>query len=274
MSYLEFDIVEFLQATDGLGNTTGTYFDFTQLAIHKYYSGISSEDEKLYIYDWSQEKYLNLNGNAVDSPLGISREEFVNTANSQTLFVHKYTPNIEYPYGEKAGKGCRSSYSVSEAVRQGKLPSGSKIQDTYTYGFYWSVDESNKKYNLVIYVDFNNDGNMTFDERIYRVDETYGHKGFYDIEFTDPIYGTDIEFDTWNQYAYILLDNAFYTSNPTGAATGVAMHTDLLEKNNDDKATFEVEYVRVYQENGRRDIITPDTEFFNTDDHFGYGDND
>ena len=39
----------------------------------------------------------------------------------------------------------------------------------------------------------------------------------------------------------------------------------------DDKATFEINYVRVYQQDGRRDIVTRDTENFNNGNHFGYG---
>ncbi len=276
MSYLEFDIIEFLQPTDGLYNTTGNYIDHIQFTIHKYYSGINAEDDKLYIYDWAQGKYLNLNGNVVSGALGISREDFVNTSNSATAFVHKYSPNnIEYLYGENGtGRGCRSSYSVAEAVRKGKLSSSAKVQDTYTYGFYWNVDESNSKYNLIVYVDFDNNNTMAYNERIFSINQDCGHQP-NDSTFTDPIYGKSYEYDTWNQYAYMLLDNSFYTSNPTGANTGVAMHTDLLDSNSGtDKTTFDIEYVRVYQENGRRDIITPDTEFFNTDDHFGYGSND
>ena len=41
-------------------------------------------------------------------------------------------------------------------------------------------------------------------------------------------------------------------------------------KENNDKTTLEVEYLRVYQEDGKRDIITPETEAFNNGNHFGY----
>ena len=84
----------------------------------------------------------------------------------------------------------------------------------------------------------------------------------------------------------MLLDNCFYTSNAYGSATfdwnswehdaevGITPFTDVLSQDTNkgilDKTTFDVEYVRVYQQDGRRDIVTPATEEFNTGNHFGY----
>ena len=98
----------------------------------------------------------------------------------------------------------------------------------------------------------------------------------------DPTIGTDDEYSIWNQYAYMLLDNCFYTSNAYGSANfdwssfkhnaevGITPFTDVLSQESGDKTTFDVEYVRVYQQDGRRDIVTPATEAFNTGNHFGY----
>ena len=79
----------------------------------------------------------------------------------------------------------------------------------------------------------------------------------------------------------MLLDNSFYTSNPqSSSGKGVTLFTDLLENNKgsgtaytangDEKTTFDVDYVRVYQQDGRRDLVTAETEAFNTGNHFGY----
>ena len=104
------------------------------------------------------------------------------------------------------------------------------------------------------------------------------------IQDKDPTVKTEDEYSIWNQYAYMLLDNCFYTSNAYGSATfnwnmgikkhdaevGITPFTDVLSQESGDKTTFDVEYVRVYQQDGRRDIVTPATEAFNTGNHFGY----
>ena len=46
--------------------------------------------------------------------------------------------------------------------------------------------------------------------------------------------------------------------------------TDLLSMDNADKTTLEIEYMRVYQADDKRDIVTPETEAFNNGNHFGY----
>ncbi len=83
--------------------------------------------------------------------------------------------------------------------------------------------------------------------------------------------------DTANQYMYMLIDNTYYTSRLVKgswfAADYVSVYDDMLtqdDSSNLKKATMEVDYVRVYQKDNRRDIITPDTEEFNNGNHFGY----
>ena len=72
-----------------------------------------------------------------------------------------------------------------------------------------------------------------------------------------------------------VLNKRFFTNTYiTGSGRHNYLRIDHLEDPLFTSFTFDIDYVRVYQENGRRDIITPDTEFFNTDDHFGYGNND
>ena len=130
-------------------------------------------------------------------------------------------------------------------------------------------------------------------ELVLEVNKATGHDTAFDnngtsvnIQDKDPTVKTEDEYSIWNQYAYMLLDNCFYTSNAYGSATfnwpsmkhnaevGITPFTDVLSKDTNkgifDKTTFDVEYVRVYQQDGRRDIVTPATEAFNTGNHFGY----
>lgn len=149
----------------------------------------------------------------------------------------------------------------------------SNLQKVYTYGFTWDADPSANTYTLGIYCDIDNDGIMEAStEKIFEINKSTGVSS---SNFgSDPLLASDSatkhgqdDADLWNQYGYILLDNAFYTS----ANGGNTMFTSLgVDSNKKDKVTFDIEYVRVYQEDGKRDIITPETEDFNNGNHFGY----
>ena len=235
----------------------------------------------LYLPDWST-------GGYVSGYNGITQSSFNTTSSSgdNTTFIHRFDPNRttsahpdtvikDYFFWEDESQ-TPASYSVAQAITNGKLASGSKVQDIYTYGYWWSVNEAAGTYDLVVYVDFNNDGNMAKSEMIFHINETNGH------EMNDPTWGNTPTSSSskgkdaaiWNQYAYMLIDNAFYTSNPNRSnksnEVGVTLFTDLLTQESGDKTTFDLEYVRVYQEDGRRDIVTNETEAFNTGNRYGY----
>ena len=309
-AFLEFDIVEFMQAQSGYkylqlrnrGISTGDWRDYINLTIHKYYNSYATSDNaKLYIANWNT-------GLASTTP--ISQYAFNNTASGND-FIHRYDPVhtvSAHPHSYTTGGlwwenevDTAASYSVAKAISNGAMSSGT-VTDYYTYGFYWTVNESAKTYSLIIYIDFDRDGIMQYDEMIFSLDQDVGHEtefngnGLGTRSLTDPIYSDDgskygiTDAQVWNQYAYMLLDNSFYTSNPFGIATktgssnteetGVTLFTDLLTQNSGtgtaytsdgkDKATFDIDYVRVYQQDGRRDLVTGETEAFNTGNHFGY----
>ncbi len=302
MAYLEFDLVEFSQ--ERLNNiNTGNSVEYFLLGLHKYYTGANSDNSALYIYDWDANKFHD-SCYKDGKLLGISYADFGNTSNTST-FVHYYqraaqgstditSPGMFGKYITDQSVHYTNSFSINTAKAAGRLTSEKTIQDYYTYGFYWDVDEKAKTYRIIGYVDFNEDGKMTWDEMILYADHRAGNTK------PDPFYPTsgptEDEFDTWNQYAYMLLNNTYYTmSYKWGTLNGQSsniskIYTDLLTQDGGytfadktgipysvgakDKTTFEVEYVRVYQENGKRDIVTPETEAFNTNDRFGYGDND
>lgn len=289
-AFLEYDIVEFMQAQSGTtgrnnsksGITTGDYRDYINLTIHKYYNQ-HVKDGMLYLPDWST-------GGYVSGYNGITQSSFNTTSSSgdNTTFIHRFDPSrttsahpdtvvTDYWLWEDESQ-TPASYSVAQAIKNGKLASGSKVQDIYTYGYWWSVNEAAGTYDIVVYVDFNNDGNMAKSEMIFHINETNGH------EMNDPTWGNKPTSSSskgkdaaiWNQYAYMLIDNAFYTCNSYGVGSsssnevGVKLFTDLLTQESGDKTTFDLEYVRVYQEDGRRDLVTNETENFNTGNRYGY----
>lgn len=280
---LEYDIVEFMQAADA-NKTEGKYRDYINLTIHKWYDQNALGDN-LYVPNWK----------TYTAGTAISRKDFNNTAGGSG-FIHRYNPDkTTAPYKSSYTTGSwfwekevttSASYSIEKAIAASKLASGKTVTDYYTYGFSWTVSGTN--YKLVIYVDFDEDGIMEDGEQIFTVDQTNGHESTYNGDnlgsrtLTDPIYSNGATYgvtdaDIWNQYAYMLIDNSFYTSNPTGKDGKVQMYTDLLTQSSGhgtsgatDKTTFDIEYVRVYQQDGRRDLVTKETEAFNTANHFGY----
>ncbi|MBQ8741001.1 MAG: hypothetical protein IJY79_05585 [Clostridia bacterium] len=282
-AHLEFDIVELMQNAYGTADTvttlpsvsidrwseqtgtgtqtrlTGNYdTDNFVLTVHKLYTE-SVYNDQVYQINWD-----NLDATAIYT----SFENFNSTQGAGT-WSHRYN-EAEFVNGTGLSNGITSS--------QNKIDMGSlsNLTGTHKYGFAWKVEGST--YSLDLYVD---------DELVTTINQETGH-AVSDKLFTD---GADSEI--WNQYAYMLLDNAYYTyedeakrvvnytspffsdswSVSSYEAWEGAMYTDLLSQNttNGDKATFEVQYVRVYQENDKRDIVTRETEAFNNGNHFSYG---
>ena len=65
-----------------------------------------------------------------------------------------------------------------------------------------------------------------------------------------------------NQYMYLLIDNQYFTNTQEGSSKSIK--SGAL---ND--YSFDIDYVRVYQKEGGRDIVTPETEAFNSNNRFG-----
>lgn len=288
-AFLEYDIVEFMQAQEGTtgygsskkGVATGNYRDFIQLTIHKYYSQ-HVKDGKLYLpASYSAKTYVSGYEN------GVTQADF-NTTSSRgdgSTFIHRYNPDktySAYPYTKETLLGfsetqTSASYSIAERIAEDStFSSSAKVSDTYNYGFYWTVDEKAGTYDIFVYADANNDNVLAVNEIIFHIDEKNGHESSYENQsLVDPTYNAG-DASVWNQYAYMLIDNAFYTSNTYGKGSssskevGVTMFTDLLTQESGDKTTFDLEYVRVYQEDGRRDLVTNETENFNTGNRYGY----
>lgn len=263
VAHLEYDIVEVMQAqiekdyswssassATFTGTLTGNYTYDTALTVHKIYDENvftdASGNKTLYIPNWSTGT-----STAVSS--------FTTTSSAGT-FIHNYNHSNYDNTGNNSDKPGYYNFG-----------SASDITGEHIFGFAWNVDESEGTYDITVYVD---------GTEVLKINQTTGHADNDD----DPTYNNG-DSDLWNQYAYMLLDNSYYTSNPygSGTATGswwsnpqitsalAGQFTDLLTQESGDKATFEVEYVRVYQQNNMRDIITPETEDFNTGNRFGYG---
>lgn len=274
-AYLEFDIVEFMQTQSGWSDTQGTllkyYYtglptgnyeiDYMQFTVHKWYSNYVKGDT-VYIPNWDN-----------DSNQTVTSTVFGGDKGSE--FIHKYKQYTDT--SKDNGYYLPYANSKNAAFRPQSLNTSKTIKDECTYGFYWVVYGDN--YRLTVFADYNNDGTMAKEEVVFSMDQKVPQESDT-INYTDGKEG-----EVWDQYMYMILDNAYYTSNPNGTTekaispsknedkeTGVTMFTDLLSYNSSkgDKTTFDIDYVRVYQQDGKRDLVTAETEAFNTGSHFGY----
>ncbi len=293
-AHLELDIVEPMQYLyDGTSATAYKYpvgtssaykkeidtynhykRDFS-VTVHKIYDENATSDN-LYIFNWAESSIAKT----------IARSDFTTTSSSGT-WIHRYNGNNYFDYNGDVYQGYSLAdtwyNSGSEAAASYNM--ARKMTGTVKYGFSWSVNVTNNEYDLKIYVDLDGDGIMADSEMVMAINEETGHAD----NSNDPTY-TNGDADLWNQYAYMLLDNTFYTASSGKVDGNNVDYTDLLTQETTgstdykqgsfytyanyqikDKTTFDISYVRVYQQDGMRDIVTRDTEAFNNGDHFGYG---
>lgn len=254
-AHLEYDIMELMQydevtegnwATDLFGTSkevtlTGSYKTNLYLTVHKIYDE-NSLNGTLYIPDWST-------GTAKEWT-----EKFISTGGGE--FVHRYKANtgtFTYDFG-----------------------STGTLKNEHVFGFEWKVNQNDNQnestYSIKVYIDGIECMNISQDDI---------HDSAYGKDPTHTSGGDDA--DLWNQYAFMLLDNSYYTSSESTKYTredrksdwvgdGVtSQFTKLLSQETGDTAQFTIDYVRVYQQDNMRDIVTRETEAFNTGNHFGYG---
>ena len=260
-AYFEFDIIELMQDITNITNSynrrnrlTGIYDYELPFNAHKYYTMGTTGDGKYYPIDWENNKVMT----GYES--GISMSQIDNGSESDWIVSHDGSAKGQsYKFGDNA-----SSFTYV-AANQPKLTAMRR------YGFEWKVEGSSFSYTVYIY-DVNGDGDESDVEKITIKDAfSYNEKNSNTI---DPISDLIVS----NQYMYFLIDNKYYTTNQYYNNTTLGLgddtptnFTDLLTKENaDDKTCLDIEYMRVYQQDGRRDIVTPETEHFNNGNHFGY----
>lgn len=256
--HLEIDVVELMQDLTfadefGAGNwwdqfTGNNHAERTwlegvdrtafNLTVHKWYDE-NVDDNTLYVIDWDE----NGNGGKIKGTYNYS------TFDSTTAgaWTHRWD-GLEYD-----------------------MSSLSELAGEHTYGFAWTANETDNTFTVTVYVDGAqvmtfNQGREYYDADGNESEEQCGGESALNSEG-----GT-----VFNQYVYFLLDNHFYAANEyyTGSSNSstvnVTEFSDLLTQESGDVATFTIDYIRVYQENDKRDIVTPETEAFNNGNHFGY----
>lgn len=308
-AYLEFDIVEFMEGA--ADPDYRDYIQLTIHKIYNQNRTFVKDDSgnitgySLDLINWGTNAAGSTKTSTSYTGVNSNTDTFGNTASAAGDFIHQYLPSAQtsyYPYSKAKRTGTLywghtyslvtdkdSSFSYTlgtNGITPNTISSDLKtfldengvefsynstksinsdhtlVQKYYNYGFAWTVDESKGTYSLTVYCDIDNDGIMQEDEKIFYVDQNVGHAAS-----DDPTRTAGEDPSIWNQYMYMLIDNAYYTSL-SGTANS---QSNLLTKATGDKATFDIEYVRIYQLNNRRDVVTTETEAFNNGNHFGYG---
>ncbi|MBR6503008.1 MAG: hypothetical protein IKT42_06145 [Clostridia bacterium] len=264
-NYFEIDIWELMQSNGLLyssyqkTSTTGSYDYRLYLNVHKFYSVGARSQATVNVIDWDNP----------DTPRGVMQKEWFGEPSDDYYF----SASAAY-YDFTSGSVTRYTKDRSGRVTA-KYNEDLQIQLTAPrrYGFYWSTNGVDK-FNFTLYIyDVNGDGIEGDDAIVGSSSINYNTQDGMKPSNYDIVNDAEVA----NQYMYFIIDNVLYTSNAkhNDATEEVAvMFTDMLTNEgttaNPDKIGLEMDYLRVYQYDGRRDIITRETENFNNGNHFGY----
>lgn len=264
-NHFEIDVWELMQnpsiTSSAIRKTkvNGSYDYRLYLNVHKFYSVGANKASVVNVINWDDPA----------NPIGVMKKEWFGTPVDDYYFstsaaYHDFTDGSTTRFTKDRLGRITANYS-EELQRQLTAPR--------RYGFYWSTNGVDK-FNFTLYIyDINGDGIEGDDAILGTSDMTYNTQDKMNPQNYDIIDDAEVA----NQYMYFLFDNVLYTSNPNHQNSTdelAVMHTTMLTDEgtaaNPDKIDLEIDYIRVYQADGRRDIITEMTEDFNNGNHFGY----
>ena len=262
-NYFEIDIWELMQ-NNGIAHSntqksklTGFYDYRLYLNVHKFYSVGARSQDVVNVIDW----------NNPGTPRATMQKDWFGSKEyyfSTSARYHDFTDGTTTRF-TKNWLGRVTADYVESLQKQLTAPR--------RYGFYWSTNGVDK-FNFTLYIyDINGDGVEDDNAILGTSDMTYNTDSGKNPQNYDCVNDAEVA----NQYMYFLIDNVLYSSNPnhsSSTADNAAMHTDMLTNEgttaNPDKIDLDMDYLRIYQYDGRRDIITRETEAFNNNNHFGY----
>ena len=262
-NYFEIDVWELMQ-NNGIAHSsiqqsklTGFYDYRLYLNVHKFYSVGARDVGYVNVIDW----------NNPGTPRAVMQDDYFGSKDyyfSTSARYHDFTDGTTTRF-TKNWLGRVTANYVESLQKQLTAPR--------RYGFYWETNGVDK-FNFTLYIyDANGDGVEDDNMILGTSDMTYNTDSGKNPQDYDCVNDAEVA----NQYMYFLLDNVLYSSNPkhnSSTSDNAAMHTDMLTDNGTaaapDKIDLEIDYLRVYQYDGRRDIITDMTESFNNGNHFGY----
>lgn len=245
---IEIDIFEVIQKPGITGSYLSAKLNPSSInnlfmGLHKWYSyNYNSADSTLYNLDWNT---LPVSGNS----FGTYTNANVTDVSTDIKISNKYKTSYDNNTNDYSSEGeipLRYYYGSDGIV-------SSNVINKLKYTFLWNESQ------LVF-------GCYTIDENGNTVTEKYSKT----IDISDL--GYDGVAADMNQYAYMMLDNSMWTSS--ARKLGLNVKKSLSTENLTAEAvsnllnSFTIDYVRIYQENNKRDIVTAETEAFNSNDRW------
>lgn len=256
---LEIDIFEIIQRP--------SYSDYTSelsksedydvsFNIHKWYSHATVKDDNtltVYDLDWANvetnggftNKLLTANGSNGENYTGTNTSGY---STCDKIYVHtanladgQANGSITYQGGKSNTSATPGAAGDSMNVNMAYYRSDGRVKQL-KYGFLWTENDM----TFSIY----DDSTLVYSTTVNKESMNYKNAESYSA----GNYGFD-------QYAYMLIENHWYTSDNNFWGNW-AHATDISD------CKMEIEYVRLYQLDGARDIVTPETEAFNKNDRF------
>ena len=241
-------------------STTAVNMYFLNTTIHKWWNnGVDSDANLLYIHDWDNYEVKG----------GITNDAFKTTSTAGS-WIHNIG-STKYDFGSDTLYRLGKYYYNTGSYTEVNKTAHDNLTQTRRYGFSWNTNGTGFEATLYIY---NADGSLMSTVPIASGMSDYAafKDGDKKTEANGAIgsnAGIYSDVKVFNQYMYILFDNKYYSSNDNNVTNGSALQfTDLLTCAG--LKSFEIDYVRVYQEDGFRDIVTQETQAFNNNNHFGY----
>ena len=259
--------------TDYKSYRGAVYYNMINSTIHKWWNnGVDNQDDdnasndRLHIIDW--DKYT------VSS--GITNSDFSTTSSAGSWIHNIGSTTLDFGTPTEEGGSGWSKYTYYDTYNFNQ-EGHDNLTAKRRYGFSWYTDGVSR-FEATLYV-YNTDGTLMTTVPIAsgmsslnkfldgnKEAETSGAIGDTDSGAFADVYS---DAKVFNQYMYILFDNKYYSSNDNISGTNTNnIFTDLLTSQG--LKSFEIDYVRVYQQDGQRDIVTKETQSFNNNNHFGY----
>jgi len=246
-AYLEMDIIELMQDISYVKEFNSSWENFwgSGKQPETWLTGVDRTKVNLTVHKWYGENVEN------DTLYVIDWDKWLSNRTAPTQ--HKLTTNG----GDFKTSVADTFITRWDGMLNHDMGTLANLATEHTYGFKWVANETQNTFTVTLYID-----------GVERLTFNQSQEYYLDSEAAGGTYVEDGK--TFNQYVYIMFDNHFYTANQE-YKNGTTLYTDLLTYEDGDKTTFDIDYVRVYQEDGKRDIVTKETENFNNNNHFGYG---
>ncbi len=260
----EIDVVELMQS--GSSNNMKNTYKTANFTFHKYVDGGVYDDNgtsKVKFIDWDNVFATN-SAKHFSVSSRIKSSNYVTNVTTDTFLTDTVT---EWKLGYDSGvvynwNGGMKRYDTDKGTIFSGTPFTTTAKnDMMKVGVEWDTTDPDTML-FKFYIDGTVVG--TVKENI-KYDEDITFSGVKsETGFLEKLSDIVSDASTANQYMYLLIDNTFYTSE-SGRDTA-----KILTQESGDTTVMEIDYVRIYQKDGRRDIVTPETEEFNNGNHFGY----